>query len=177
MLFIHTTKTLFREPPPVYLTLLMIACTKTQVQFISRYLPNYLSHKSYDPFICSYLVPIKIDKTSADALTESLALAQHADRLGYLRYWVAKHHNMMGIARAATSVVIGYLAAGTQKIRIDAGGIMLPNPSPLIIAEQFGTLVSLYPNRIDLGVGRAHGTDQLTWRALRSAPRYLFAYF
>jgi hypothetical protein len=106
MLFIHTTKTLFREPPPVYLTLLMIACTKTQVQFISRYLPNYLSHKSYDPFICSYLVPIKIDKTSADALTESLALAQHADRLGYLRYWVAKHHNMMGIARAATSVLL-----------------------------------------------------------------------
>jgi alkanesulfonate monooxygenase SsuD/methylene tetrahydromethanopterin reductase-like flavin-dependent oxidoreductase (luciferase family) len=88
-----------------------------------------------------------------------------------------KNHNMMGIARAATSVVIGYLAAGTQKIRIGAGGIMLPNPSPLIIAEQFGTLVSLYPNRIDLGVGRSPSTDQLTWRALRSDPRYLLLTF
>lgn len=113
------------------------------------------------------LVPVKSDNTPAEALTESLALAQHADALGYVRYWVAEHHNMVGIASAATSVVIGYLAAGTKHIRIGAGGIMLPNHSPLIIAEQFGTLESLYPNRIDLGVGRAPGTDQLTWQALR----------
>jgi luciferase family oxidoreductase group 1 len=117
------------------------------------------------------LVPVKIDKTPADALSESLELAQHADNLGYLRYWVAEHHNMVGIGSAATSVVIGYLAAGTKKIRVGAGGIMLPNHSPLIIAEQFGTLASLYPNRIDLGLGRAPGTDPLTWRALRSDPR------
>ena len=117
------------------------------------------------------LVPVKIDKTPADALTESLELAQHADGLGYLRYWVAEHHNMVGIASAATSVVIGYLAAGTKNIRIGAGGIMLPNHSPLVIAEQFGTLESLYPNRIDLGLGRAPGTDQLTWQALRRDPR------
>jgi luciferase family oxidoreductase group 1 len=117
------------------------------------------------------LVPVKIDKTPADALTESLELAQNADRLGYLRYWVAEHHNMTGIASAATSVVIGYLAAGTKNIRVGAGGVMLPNHSPLVIAEQFGTLESLYPNRIDLGLGRAPGTDQLTWQALRRDPR------
>jgi len=117
------------------------------------------------------LVSVKIDKTPADALTESLELAQLADGLGYLRYWVAEHHNMVGIGSAATSVVIGYLAAGTKNIRIGAGGVMLPNHSPLIIAEQFGTLESLYPNRIDLGLGRAPGTDQLTWRALRRDPR------
>ena len=117
------------------------------------------------------LVPVKINKTPAEALTESLELAKHADDLGYLRYWVAEHHNMVGIASAATSVVIGYLAAGTKNIRVGAGGVMLPNHSPLIIAEQFGTLESLYPNRIDLGLGRAPGTDQLTWRALRRDPR------
>ena len=117
------------------------------------------------------LVPVKVDKTPADALKESLELAQHADSLGYKRYWVAEHHNMTGIASAATSVVIGYLAAGTKNIRIGAGGVMLPNHSPLIIAEQFGTLESLYPNRIDLGLGRAPGTDQQTWRALRRDPR------
>jgi luciferase family oxidoreductase group 1 len=117
------------------------------------------------------LVPVKVDKTPADALAESLELAQHADALGFVRYWVAEHHNMTGIASAATSVVIGYLAAGTKNIRIGAGGVMLPNHSPLIIAEQFGTLESLYPNRIDLGLGRAPGTDQMTWRALRTDPR------
>ncbi len=117
------------------------------------------------------LVPIKIDKTPAEALTESLELARHADKLGYNRYWVAEHHNMVGIASAATSVVIGYLAAGTKNIRVGAGGVMLPNHSPLVIAEQFGTLESLYPNRIDLGLGRAPGTDQQTWRALRRDPR------
>ncbi|MEP1741951.1 MAG: LLM class flavin-dependent oxidoreductase [Kangiellaceae bacterium] len=117
------------------------------------------------------LVPIKIDKTPAEALIESLELARHADKLGYNRYWVAEHHNMVGIASAATSVVIGYLAAGTKNIRVGAGGVMLPNHSPLVIAEQFGTLESLYPNRIDLGLGRAPGTDQQTWRALRRDPR------
>jgi luciferase family oxidoreductase group 1 len=117
------------------------------------------------------LVPVKINKTPADALSESLELAKHADDLGYQRYWVAEHHNMTGIASAATSVVIGYLAGGTKRIRVGAGGVMLPNHSPLIIAEQFGTLESLYPGRIDLGVGRAPGTDQLTWRALRRDPR------
>ena len=105
--------------------------------------------------------------TPSDALRNSLDLARHAERLGYTRYWVAEHHNMRGIASAATSVVIGHLAGGTSKIRVGAGGVMLPNHSPLVIAEQFGTLEALYPGRIDLGLGRAPGTDQLTVRALR----------
>ena len=106
----------------------------------------------------------------ADALRHSLDLAQHAEALGYERFWLAEHHNMRGIASAATSVVIGFVAAGTQRIRVGAGGIMLPNHSPLVIAEQFGTLESLYPGRIDLGLGRAPGTDQQTVRALRRSP-------
>ena len=113
------------------------------------------------------LVPVVQGGTPAEALRRSLDLAQHAERFGYTRYWVAEHHNMTGIACSATSVVIGYLAGGTKTIRMGAGGIMLPNHSPLVIAEQFGTLASLYPGRIDLGLGRAPGTDQLTWRALR----------
>jgi len=113
------------------------------------------------------LAPIVEGATAADALRNSLDLARHAERLGYTRYWVAEHHNMKGIASAATSVVIGHLAGGTSKIRVGAGGIMLPNHSPLVIAEQFGTLEALYPGRIDLGLGRAPGTDQLTVRALR----------
>ena len=104
---------------------------------------------------------------AASALRNSLALARHAERLGYLRYWVAEHHNMPGIASAATSVVIGHIAGGTSTIRVGAGGIMLPNHAPLVVAEQFGTLESLYPGRIDLGLGRAPGTDQFTSRALR----------
>ena len=103
----------------------------------------------------------------ADALHNTLDLARHAERWGYTRFWLAEHHNMIGIASAATSVVIGYVAAGTQTIRVGAGGIMLPNHSPLVIAEQFGTLESLYPKRIDLGLGRAPGTDQRTLQALR----------
>ena len=99
-----------------------------------------------------------------------LDLARHAEEFGYTRYWVAEHHNMTAIASAATSVVIGYLASGTSKIRVGSGGIMLPNHSPLVIAEQFGTLESLYPGRIDLGLGRAPGTDQRTLRALRRDP-------
>src|SRR5258705_6733804 len=98
--------------------------------------------------------------TPAHALRNTLDLAQHAERLGYHRFWLAEHHNMIGIASAATAVVIGYVAAGTRTIRVGAGGIMLPNHAPLIVAEQFGTLESLYPGRIDLGLGRAPGTDQ-----------------
>src|SRR5512134_3563795 len=108
--------------------------------------------------------------TPADALRRSLELAQHAERWGYTRFWLAEHHNMAGVASAATSVVIGYIAGGTRTIRVGAGGIMLPNHSPLVIAEQFGTLETLYPNRIDLGLGRAPGTDQRTALALRRNP-------
>jgi luciferase family oxidoreductase group 1 len=105
--------------------------------------------------------------TAAIALRNSLDLAQHVEQWGYRRFWLAEHHNMVGIASAATAVVIGYVAAGTKTIRVGAGGIMLPNHSPLVIAEQFGTLESLYPGRIDLGLGRAPGTDQRTLIALR----------
>ena len=113
------------------------------------------------------LAPIVEGETAAHALRNSLDLARHAERLGYTRYWVAEHHNMQGIASAATSVAIGYLAGGTTRIRVGAGGIMLPNHAPLVIAEQFGTLEALYPGRIDLALGRAPGTDQRTARALR----------
>ena len=116
------------------------------------------------------LVPVIVGETPREALPKSLDLAQHAEGFGYNRYWVAEHHNMTGIASAATSVVIGYLACGTSTIRVGSGGIMLPNHSPLVIAEQFGTLESLYPGRIDLGLGRAPGTDQRTLRALRRDP-------
>jgi len=108
--------------------------------------------------------------TPGEALRRSLDLARHAERLGYKRFWLAEHHNMIGIASAATAVAIGYVAGGTSTIRVGAGGIMLPNHSPLVIAEQFGTLESLYPGRIDLGLGRAPGTDQQTLRALRRDP-------
>ncbi len=116
------------------------------------------------------LAPIAAGSTAGDALRNSLELARLAERLGYRRHWVAEHHNMPGIASAATAVVVGHLAAGTSTIRVGAGGIMLPNHSPLVIAEQFGTLESLYPGRIDLGLGRAPGTDQRTARALRRDP-------
>ena len=116
------------------------------------------------------LVPVILRETPREALPKSLDLAQHAEAFGYKRYWVAEHHNMTGIASAATSVVIGYLACGTSTIRVGSGGIMLPNHSPLVIAEQFGTLESLYPGRIDLGLGRAPGTDHRTLRALRRDP-------
>ena len=116
------------------------------------------------------LVPVILGETPREALRKSLDLAQHAEAFGYKRYWVAEHHNMTGIASAATSVVIGYLAGGTSTIRLGSGGIMLPNHPPLVIAEQFGTLESLYPGRIDLGLGRAPGTDSRTSRALRRDP-------
>lgn len=113
------------------------------------------------------LVRIREGGTAREALDAARDLAAHAERWGYTRFWVAEHHNMPGIASAATSVVIGHIAAGSARIRVGAGGIMLPNHSPLVIAEQFGTLETLFPGRIDLGLGRAPGTDQLTWRALR----------
>jgi len=121
------------------------------------------------PFSILDLSPIPQGATAAIALRNSLDLAQHAEVWGYKRFWLAEHHNMPGIASAATSVVIGHVAGGTKTIRVGSGGIMLPNHSPLVIAEQFGTLASLYPNRIDLGLGRAPGTDVLTARALRRA--------
>src|SRR5690242_14256707 len=122
------------------------------------------------PFSILDLWPIPKGATAADALRNTLALAQHAERLGYQRYWLAEHHNMPGIASAATAVVIAHVAGGTSRIRVGAGGIMLPNHSPLVIAEQFGTLASLFPGRIDLGLGRAPGTDLPAMRALRRDP-------
>jgi luciferase family oxidoreductase group 1 len=113
---------------------------------------------------------VSAGSSPTDALRNTLDLAQHAERWGYTRYWLAEHHNMVGIASAATSIVIAHVAGGTKTIRVGAGGIMLPNHSPLVIAEQFGTLESLYPGRIDLGLGRAPGTDQRTLRALRRNP-------
>jgi luciferase family oxidoreductase group 1 len=113
------------------------------------------------------LSPIPEGKTAADALAATVDLARAAERFGYHRYWLAEHHNMPGIASAATAVVIGHVAAATSTMRIGAGGIMLPNHAPLVIAEQFGTLATLYPGRIDLGLGRAPGTDMATARALR----------
>lgn len=119
------------------------------------------------PFSVLDLAPIRQGGDAAQAFRNSLDLAQHAEAWGYKRFWLAEHHNMTGIASAATSVVIGHVAGGTKTIRVGSGGVMLPNHSPLVIAEQFGTLESLYPGRIDLGLGRAPGTDQFTARALR----------
>jgi luciferase family oxidoreductase group 1 len=113
------------------------------------------------------LAPIPEGSDAAEALRRSLDLAQHAERWGYQRFWLAEHHSMPGIASAATAVVIAHVAGGTSSIRVGAGGIMLPNHAPLVVAEQFGTLASLFPGRIDLGLGRAPGSDQLTIRALR----------
>ncbi|HVG35050.1 MAG TPA: LLM class flavin-dependent oxidoreductase [Pyrinomonadaceae bacterium] len=113
------------------------------------------------------LAPVKAGGTISESFGNTLELARRAEALGYRRYWLAEHHNMTGIASAATAVLIGYVAGGTQSIRVGSGGVMLPNHAPLVIAEQFGTLESLYPGRIDLGLGRAPGTDQRTARALR----------
>lgn len=119
------------------------------------------------PFSLLDLSPITEGGDAAQSFRHTLDLARHAQRWGYQRYWLAEHHGMPGIASAATAVLIGHVAGGTSTIRVGAGGIMLPNHSPLVIAEQFGTLESLYPGRIDLGLGRAPGSDQLTARALR----------
>ncbi|MCJ8013753.1 LLM class flavin-dependent oxidoreductase [Paenibacillus sp. KQZ6P-2] len=113
------------------------------------------------------LAPITVGSTPGEAFKHTLDLAQHVEKCGYHRFWLAEHHNMPGVGSSATSVVIGYVAGGTSKIRVGSGGIMLPNHSPLVIAEQFGTLEAMYPGRIDLGLGRAPGSDQLTAMALR----------
>ncbi|MDP9019148.1 MAG: LLM class flavin-dependent oxidoreductase [Candidatus Eremiobacteraeota bacterium] len=119
------------------------------------------------PFSILDLAPITEGSDAAQSFRNSLALAQHGEQLGYKRFWMAEHHGMPGIASAATAVLLGHVAAGTSSIRVGAGGVMLPNHSPLVIAEQFGTLESLFPGRIDLGLGRAPGSDQRTARALR----------
>src|SRR5882762_871270 len=129
-----------------------------------------LQERPVPPLSILDLAHVAEGATPADALHNSLDLAQHAEKWGYKRFWLAEHHNVVGIASAATAIVIGYVAAGTLTIRVGSGGIMLPNHAPLIIAEQFGTLDALYPGRIDLGLGRAPGTDQLTVRALRRHP-------
>ena len=113
------------------------------------------------------LVAIREGGAVSDALAIALRTAQHAESLGFIRYWLAEHHNMAGIASSATAVLVGHIAGGTQHIRVGSGGIMLPNHAPLVVAEAFGTLAELYPGRIDLGLGRAPGTDGLTMRALR----------
>lgn len=118
------------------------------------------------------LCPVPMGSSVGDALRNSLDLARQTERLGYHRYWLAEHHNMPGIASAATAVAIGHVAAGTSTIRVGSGGIMLPNHAPLMVAEAFGTLAAIFPGRIDLGLGRAPGTDQATLRALR---RYMGA--
>ncbi|MFT5615765.1 MAG: luciferase family oxidoreductase group 1 [Granulosicoccus sp.] len=119
------------------------------------------------PFSVLDLSPVPEGLTTADALRNTLDLARHAESWGYHRFWMAEHHNMSGIASAATSVLIGHVAGGTSTIRVGSGGVMLPNHAPLIIAEHYGTLATLYPDRIDLGIGRAPGTDMATARALR----------
>ena len=119
------------------------------------------------PFSLLDLAPVCEGSTPSQAFANALDLARHAEALGYKRYWLAEHHNMPGIASAATSILIGHIAGGTSRIRVGAGGVMLPNHSPLQVAEQFGTLVALHPGRIDLGLGRAPGTDQATLQALR----------
>jgi luciferase family oxidoreductase group 1 len=123
--------------------------------------------KQMIPFSILDLSPINEGGDAAQSFRNTLALARHGERLGYRRFWLAEHHGMPGIASAATAVLIGHVAGGTSTIRVGAGGIMLPNHAPLVIAEQFGTLESLFPGRIDLGLGRAPGSDQLTARALR----------
>lgn len=126
-----------------------------------------MSEKYTVPLSVLDLAPVPQGSSPKQAFHSSLELAQHAEKLGYKRYWMAEHHNMIGIASAATSVLLGFIAGGTKTIRIGSGGVMLPNHSPLVIAEQFGTLATLYPDRVDLGLGRAPGTDQRTMIALR----------
>src|SRR5574339_859098 len=118
------------------------------------------------PFSVLDLAPVVQGSSAAEAFRRTLDLAQHAERWGYRRFWLAEHHNMPGVASAATAVVIAHVARGTSTIRVGSGGVMLPNHAPLVIAEQFGTLESLFPGRIDLGIGRAPGTDMTTAHAL-----------
>src|SRR4051812_5373271 len=122
------------------------------------------------PFSVLDLSPIVQGGSAAQSFKNSLDLARHCERLGYHRFWLAEHHGIPGVASAATAVVIAHIAAGTSTIRVGAGGIMLPNHAPLVIAEQFGTLESLHPGRIDLALGRAPGSDPITAQALRRPP-------
>jgi len=124
------------------------------------------------PYSVLDLATVVQGKTPADTFRKSVDMARHAEDLGYTRYWLAEHHNMISVASSATSVVIGHIAGATNTIRVGSGGIMLPNHSPLVIAEQFGTLESMYPGRIDLGLGRAPGTDQVTAMAIRGEQRF-----
>src|SRR5215212_613672 len=156
----------FLEAYPHYTN---VPCRFSFSQFPIKLNQILSSRTSMVPVSILDLVPVILGETPREALRKSLDLAQHAETFGYKRYWVAEHHNMTGIASAATSIVIGFLAGGTSTIRVGSGGIMLPNHPPLVIAEQFGTLESLYPGRIDLGLGRAPGTDHRTLRALRRA--------
>lgn len=133
--------------------------------------PNLMSSSQGTRFSVLDLAPVKIGGTIAEGFRNSVDLAQHAENFGYTRYWLAEHHNMPGISSAATSILIGHVAGQTKSIRVGSGGVMLPNHAPLVIAEQFGTLETIYPGRIDLGIGRAPGTDPLTLRALRRDPR------
>ncbi|QQX78091.1 MULTISPECIES: LLM class flavin-dependent oxidoreductase [Aequorivita] len=128
---------------------------------------NKEENLKHTPFSILDLVPVMQGSTHKVAMENSLALAQHAEDFGYKRFWISEHHNAESLVSSATSLLIGYVAQGTKSIRVGSGGVMLPNHAPLVIAEQFGTLATLYPNRIDLGLGRAPGTDQLTARALR----------
>jgi luciferase family oxidoreductase group 1 len=127
-----------------------------------------MTNKKNIPYSILELASVARGTTIEETFKKSLNLAQRAEKWGYNRFWLAEHHNMISIASSATAVLIGHIAGGTQKIKVGSGGIMLPNHSPLIVAEQFGTLGSLYPNRIDLGLGRAPGTDQFTAHAIRS---------
>ena len=126
-----------------------------------------MPHLAHTQFSILELVPVRDDKTVQFSLNHALELAQAAENLGYSRLWLAEHHNMDGIASSATAVLLGYLLANTKTLKVGSGGIMLPNHAPLVVAEQFGTLATLYPNRVELGLGRAPGTDQMTMRALR----------
>ncbi len=127
-----------------------------------------MSIKNSIPYSVLELASVSVNTTPQDVFKNSLDLAQHAEEFGYTRFWLAEHHNMISIASSATAVLIGHIAGGTKTIRVGSGGIMLPNHSPLIVAEQFGTLGSLFPGRIDLGLGRAPGTDQVTAYAIRA---------
>jgi luciferase family oxidoreductase group 1 len=129
-----------------------------------------MSKLSNIPISILDLAPVREGGSVAETFRQTLDLARHVEAWGYRRFWLAEHHNMTGVASAATSVLIGYVAGGTERIRVGSGGVMLPNHSPLVIAEQFGTLETLYPGRIDLGIGRAPGSDQRTARALRRRP-------
>ncbi len=146
---------------------------KPKWRFMVTAVEGHVSHgyvRDVLPVSILDLAPIVEGGSPGQALRNSIDLVRHAERLGYNRYWVAEHHNLSGIASAATSVVIAHLAEATESIRVGAGGIMLPNHAPLVVAEQFGTLEALHPGRIDLGLGRAPGTDQVTLRALRGDP-------